>query len=217
MPGRASRFLAAVATVFAGVAIVRLSDAVGKKELLRAGHEVAVEYEAMQAESAALSQANARLAEDRAFLADRIASLSKREPYLVIDRKASRLTLAVLDKTLLETGYRVRGPEDAREALASLPRSTLEVLGKRTGTDWYKPDWLYRLEGVEPPADSAQRLVPNAFGAGEIFLGGDIVIHGPASESIPAEAVDHSYVELDDAALKTLLDAAKPGTRVLIR
>ncbi|MEO0078982.1 MAG: hypothetical protein ABIK86_08315, partial [candidate division WOR-3 bacterium] len=63
----------------------------------------------------------------------------------------------------------------------------------------------------------AARIVANAFGPGEIFLGGDIVIHGPASENIPAEAIDHSYIELDTNALKTVLEAVKPGTPVRIR
>jgi hypothetical protein len=217
MPGRFSRFLAVVATVFAAAGVVRLADAVGKKELVRAGRELAAERLELQDELAGLEMMNLRLAEDMAFLSSRIASFSKREPYLVIDRRASRLTVAVLDKTLLETKYRLRGPDEARDALSRLPFSTLEVLGRRQNTDWRKPDWLYRLEGVEPPADSLERLVRNAFGAGELFLGGDIVIHGKVVDGVPAEAVDHAYIELDEQALKAVLDAAKPGTRVLIR
>jgi len=217
MPGRFSRFLGVVATVCAGLAIVRVTDAVGKRELVRAGLEVRAERVAVQQEHDSLSQMNDRLGQNRDFLSYRIAFFSKREPYLVLQRDVGRLVLAVQDRTLLETKFRVQGPADAREAWTRMPRSTLEVLGLRTDTDWYKPDWFYRLEGVVPPADSAERLVHNAFGAGEIFLGGDIVIHGKAFEGIPPEAIDHSYIELDESALETVLGAVKPGTLVLIR
>lgn len=217
MPGRFSRFLAVVATVLAGVAVVRLADAVGKKELVRAGRELAEERRELQDEADGLRLQNLRLVEDMAFLSSRIASFSKREPYLVIDRKAGKLMLAVQEKTLLEAKYRLRGPDEEREGLSRLPFSTLEVLGSRKNTDWYKPDWLYRLEGIEPPVDTAARLVPNAFGAGELFLGGDIVIHGKVVDGVPAEAVDHAYIELEEKPLRAVLDAAKPGTRVFIR
>ncbi len=216
----ATRFrdlLGVVATVFVSLAIVRLVDAVGKRELVRAAREVQVEYDSVQAEFDVLHLTGRRLREDREFLEFRLASLSRREPYLILDRARSRLTLAIADKTVLETKFRLRGPAQEQEELARLSGATLEVLATRANTDWYRPDWLYRLEGIEPPRDSAARTVANAFGPGEIFLGGDIVIHGPASESVPAEAIDHSYIELDTNALKTVLDAVKPGTIVRIR
>lgn len=209
--------LGVVATVFVSLAIARLVDAVGKRELVRAASEVRAERDSVHAEFEALHLSGRRLREDREFLEFRLASFSRREPYLILDRARSRLTLAIGDKTVLETKFRLRGPAHAQEELARLSGATLEVLAKRAGTDWYRPDWLYRLEGIDPPRDSAARTVPNAFGTGEVFLGGDIVIHGPARENVPNEAIDHSYVELDTNALKTVLDAVKPGTAVRIR
>ncbi len=209
--------LSVLATVFAGLAITRLADAVGKRELVRAASEVQAEHDSVRAEFDALELTSRRLKEDQEFLSFRLASFSKREPYLILERGRSRLTLAVGDKTILETKFRLRGPEHAQEELARLSGATLEVLATRANTNWYRPDWLYRLEGVEPPRDSAARIVANAFGPGEVFLGGDIVIHGPASENVPAEAIDHSYIELDTNALKTVLEAVKPGTAVRIR
>ena len=84
-------------------------------------------------------------------------------------------------------------------------------------TAWRRPDWLYRLEGVTPPADSVLRYVNDAFGVGAVYLGGDIVIHGKVSEEVPAEALDHDYIELDSMPLKSIVDAVKPGTLVLIK
>ena len=54
-------------------------------------------------------------------------------------------------------------------------------------------------------------------GAGAVHLGGDLVIHGKVSEEVPAEAIDHNYIELDSIPLKTIVDAVKPGTLVLIK
>ncbi|MFO7651818.1 MAG: hypothetical protein R6X13_10830 [bacterium] len=210
------RGLAIFATVAGGLALVRLADAVGKRELVRVAADVAVEESLALRRYEDTRQARNRLLVDEQFLNARIASLSRSEPYIVIDRARSRIGLAVQEKTLFEAPFRLRGPADADREFGQLPKATLSVLGKRTQTDWVRPDWLYRLQGLEPPADSAQRVVANAFGRGEVFLGGDLVIHGRVSDAVPPGALDHSYIELDDVPLRALVDAAKPGTLVLI-
>jgi hypothetical protein len=91
------------------------------------------------------------------------------------------------------------------------------VLGKKDTSEWIKPDWLYKLEGVEPPADSTARIVRNAFGPGQVFLGADLEIHGRVSEVVPAEAIDHNYLELDSLPLRAVLEAVKQGSLVLIK
>jgi hypothetical protein len=212
-----SRGLGVVATVVGALAAVRLADAVGKRELVRVAADVAAEETLAMRQYDAARQARNRLAVDEQFLNYRIASLSRRDPYVVIDRARSRIALAVQEKTLFESPFRLRGPAEADREFQRLPKATLSVLGTRTRTDWARPDWLYRLQGLEPPPDSTERIVPVAFGAGEIFLGGDLVIHGAVSDEVPVEAVDHSYIELDDVTLRALVDAVKPGTLVLIR
>ena len=212
-----NNLIAAVATVAGSLALVRLADAVGKRELMRAAREVDVEAQVVASQYDSLAAVKARLAQDEQFLNYRIASLSKREPYLVITRADRKLTLALQDKTILETKYRLRVLKEGEDEFAALPKATLEVLSKQVRTSWCRPDWLYRLEGVAPPADSAARCVKNAFGAGAIFLGGDLVIHGRVSDEVPPEAIDHNYIELDSMPLKTIVDAVKPGTLVLIK
>jgi hypothetical protein len=213
---RANRVIGTIAAIAGGLALVRLADAVGKRELVRAAQELAVQVDTLKTTSDRLEATKERLTRDEQFFNLRIAALARKEPYLVITREEQKLVLALEDKTVLETGYRLRGPAAARDGFAVLPMGTLEVLAEDTVTDWRKPDWLYRLEGEALPPDSA-RVVHHAFGPGEVFLGGDIVIHGPAVEGVPPEAVDHSYIELDVTALRVVLDAVKPGTLVLIR
>ncbi len=210
------RGLAIFATVAGGLAVVRLADAVGKRELVRVAADVAAEESLAVRQWQEARQARNRLLVDEQFLSARIASLSRSEPYIVIDRGRSRISLALQEKTLFEAEYRFRGPVGADREFARLPKATLSVLGKRQQTDWYRPDGLYRLQGLTPPADSAERLVRNAFGPGEVFLGGDIVIHGRPSDGVPPGALDHSYIELDEVALRAVYDAAKTGTLVLI-
>ncbi len=210
------RGLAIFATVVGGLAVVRLADAVGKRELVRVAADVAAEESLAVRQWSETRQARNRLLVDEQFLTARIANLSRNEPYIVIDRNRSRITLALQEKTLFEADYRFRGTVGADREFARLPKATLSVLGKRQQTDWYRPDWLYRLQGLNPPADSAERLVRNAFGPGEIFLGGDIVIHGRPRDAVPPGALDHSYIELDEIALRAIYDAARTGTLVLI-
>jgi len=216
MGRRISGFLAVVATIVGSVALVRLADAVGKRELIRAAAEADAEAKAVAGRHDSLQLVKTKLEQDTQFLNYRIASLSRREPYLVINRAERKLTLAVQDKTILETRYQFRHTLEGQDEYSSLPKATLEVVNKQVRTIWCRPDWLYRLEGVTPP-DSAARCIKDAFGAGAIFLGGDIVVHGRVSEDVPAEAIDHDYIELDSMPLKTIVDAVKPGTLVLIK
>ena len=217
MGRKASSFIAVVATVVGSLALVRLADAVGKRELMRAAREADAEAQAVADQYDSLQAVKAKLEQDTQFLNYRIASLSRREPYLVINREERKLTLAVQDKIVLEAKYQFRQPLEGQDEYTALPRATLEVLSKQVRTTWCRPDWLYRLVGVTPATDSAERCVKYAFGVGAIFLGGDIVIHGKVSDEVPAEAIDHNYIELDSMPLKTIVDAVKPGTLVLIK
>jgi hypothetical protein len=217
MGRRFNSFLAVVATVVGGLALVRLADAVGKRELVRVAREANAEARAVAGQYDSLQAVKAKLEQDKEYLNYRIASLSRREPYLVINRGEHKVMLAVQDKTILETKYRFRQIREDQDEYSALPKATLEVLSRQVRTAWCRPDWLYRLEGVMPPVDSAERCVRDAFGAGAILLGGDIVIHGKVSDDVPPEALDHNYIELDSMPLKSIVDAVKPGTLVLIK
>jgi hypothetical protein len=216
MGRRLKSTLAVIATVVGGLALVRLADAVGKQELMRAAREIEADAGTVAARYDSLKQIVGRFQQDQEFLNYRIASLSKREPYLVVSRVERRLALAIQDKTIMETRFHMRSLYPNDDIFDVLPKATLEVLARRVRSDWTRPDWLYKLEGIPPPPDS-ERIVKNAFGPGEVFLGGQLEIHGPVSESVPAEAIDHNYIELDTVALKRVVEAVKPGTLVLIK
>jgi hypothetical protein len=216
MGRRLKSTLAVIATVVGGLALVRLADAVGKQELMRAAREIEADAGTVAARYDSLKQIVGRFQQDQEFLNYRIASLSKREPYLVVSRVERRLALVIQDKTIMETRFHMRSLYPNDDIFDVLPKATLEVLARRVRSDWTRPDWLYKLEGIPPPPDS-ERIVKNAFGPGEVFLGGQLEIHGPVSESVPAEAIDHNYIELDTVALKRVVEAVKPGTLVLIK
>ncbi|OYD16385.1 hypothetical protein CH330_02930 [candidate division WOR-3 bacterium JGI_Cruoil_03_51_56] len=211
------RIFGIIAMVAAGLALARLVDAAGKKALIRTAQELNTKLDSIGNEyNMALDKRN-RLELDRQLLSHRIAAMSRQENYLVINRRRRRLQLAMGNKIMLETGYKLRGSTDGIQNFLALPKAVLEVLGKRTKTDWCRPDWLYRLEGIEPPADSTERLVPDAFGPGELFLGGGIALHGRVKEKVPPEAIDHTYIELDNKWLAAVVNAVKPGSLVFIQ
>jgi hypothetical protein len=213
----AKRILAITATVLASLAMARLVDAVGKRALMGVAQELDEQVAAVGNEHHQLEAQRDQLELDQALLGHRIAAMSKREHHLVILRGRQRLQLALGDKVMLEIGYQLRGPVEDVRSFAAMPRSTLEVLGKRENTNWYRPDWLYRLEGLEPPVDSGVRLVKDAFGPGEVFLGAGISIQGERHIDVPAEAVDHTYIEVDDESLKAVVEAVDKGTLVFIQ
>lgn len=214
---RFSQTLAIIATIVLGIALVRLADAVGKRELGRVARELAAEDSVARADYHARVDTRDRLLLDNDFLGRRIELMSKREPYLVIGRRDGKLVMGMENRLLLETKFRLRGPISRNGEEPTLPRATLEVLAKRTSTDWYKPDWLYALEGVPPPADSLARLVHDAFGPGEVFLGAGISIHGRVRDAVPVEAIDHTFIELDTTSLKAVVRTIQPGSQVFIQ
>lgn len=213
---RTRSVLAVVATAVMSLALARLVDAVGKRALADVAREVESERAAAEAECESIVGLRSQLELDQRLLEHRIAAMSKREHHLVISRSTRRVQLAMGDKVMLETGYRLRGSTDGITGFLSIPKATIQVLGKRKKTDWCRPNWLYQLEGLNPPEDSALRVVPNAFGPGEVFLGGGISIHGPVRDEVPAEAIDHIYLELSDKWVRALVDALEPGALVFI-
>ncbi len=211
-----SAILAVCAVVLLGLSLARLLDAVAKRALLTTRAELAETWRELDSARQALARKKARLLLDRQLLEHRLAAMARDEPHLVIDRRRRRLQLVLGDKVMLEAKFEVRGPAQGVEDFYAMPRSTLTLLGKRERTDWYRPDRLYRLEGLSPPADSADRLVERAFGPAELFLGAGITIHGRVSPEVPAEAVDHTYIQLDDHSLQALVKAVEPGALVFI-
>lgn len=214
--GRVSLAFSVAAVVLLALALARLADAVGKRELVRAAREVEEERARAQAGYEQLLAAKERLEIDQKLLNQRIEFMSKRQHYLVIRRGRQRLQLVLGDKELLEVPYRLRGSTDGVVDFLSLPKGKFEILGKRVNTDWYTPDWVFRLQGVEPLSDSGARIVRDAFGPGELFLGGAISIHGAVREEVPEGAIDHTYVELDEKSLKAVVNAVGPGSLVFI-
>lgn len=203
-----------VAVVFVGLGLVRLADAFGKTGL-ESGLAASRDLECrLAAGGESLSASRRALALEEQFLKRRLASIAGGEPYLIITRAEQKLELALREKVVLETYYRISGPIE--DGLARLPAGTLEVLDVSTSTDWYRPDWVYEKRNAVPPRDSTSRTVRAAFGAGEVFLGGDIVIHGRVREAVAPEAVDRGYIELDDGALRSVVSAMKKGSTVLI-
>jgi hypothetical protein len=204
-----------IATVIlVGLGLVRLMDAFGKTGLQSGLAASGGEERERVTLRDSLSTARKTLALDEQFLRRRLASIAGGQPYLIITRSEQKLELALGEKVVLETNYRMSGP--MQDGLARLPAGTLEVLAVTTNTDWYRPDWVYEKKNEIPPRDSSSRTVRAAFGAGEVFLGGDIVIHGRVREAVAPEAVDHGYIELDDGALRSVVSAMKKGSTVLI-
>lgn len=197
-------------------ALARLLDAVSKKELLGVVRELSTEAAALKVWHDSLAAERDRLELDHQVLTHRLAVLSRRENYLTIHRTQHRLRVGIEERVLLEAPMQVRGPQDAVEAFMAMPRTTYQVLAERTETDWVRPDWLYRLEGVEPPADSASRIVPNGMGPAALYFGGGLAIHGEPSEDVPPEAIDYVFIQIDTVTLKEIVELLRPGSLVFV-
>jgi len=215
---RAVAWWTVVSLTLAGLSLARLGEVLLKRELgTRAG---SISEEVNYWHTAYQDSLNHRDALRVDFEASRAqARMAPEETYLTLRKSTGSGRVMMGSKVVYEFRFRVRGslPVRIKDQAPELPEGVLSVQGKDDHTVWYRPDYLYEQAGQAVPQDSAQRRIDDAFGRYSVSLGGAVAIHGPLAKAVPADAVDHIYVELGDKDLKAVFNAVNEGSRVLIR
>ncbi len=148
--------------------------------------------------------------------------LSPREPYIVINTHASRLTYRTADSILFEavcsagSGAELIDSTSGRKWKFDTPLGMYKVTSKIKDPWWRKPDWAFIEENEPVPDDPQERLDPNVMGAFAIGFGDGYFIHGTLYERLLGVNVTHGCVRLGAKDLTWLYDKVRMGTKIYV-
>ncbi len=156
-------------------------------------------------------------------LAKKIAALSPRGIYVVIDTYGNRLRVfkngEVLREAVCSTGSGtvLKDPRTAKVWVFDTPLGEHEVQRKVRNPIWVKPDWAFIEEGYQPPPSGSQERYDD-FSLGDfgLYLGDGYIIHGTVFQTLLGRRVTHGCIRLGDADLEYVYKTVPLGSRVYI-
>jgi len=158
----------------------------------------------------------------RNTLKKRIAHLSPKETYLVIDTAKNRIYVKKADSILKEivvstgSGSILKDPKGGRQWVFDTPRGEHSVRLKKTDPVWTKPDWAFIEEGEDVPKNFKDRVEKGVLGDYALVLGDGYMIHGTLYTRMLGRNVTHGCVRVGDKDLKELYETIPIGTKVII-
>lgn len=159
---------------------------------------------------------------DNEILKERIAGLSPKGIYIIIDTAKNRLYLKNNGTVLLEavvstgSGSILEDPAGNRKWVFDTPRGVLTVQGKKLNPVWVKPDWAFIEEGEPIPKGYKERVEEGVLGDYGLELGNGYLIHGTLYTRLLGRNVTHGCVRVGDKDLKEIYEKTSIGTKVII-
>jgi len=155
-------------------------------------------------------------------LKKRIATLSPKGTYLVIDTARNRIFVKKGEQTMKEvvvstgSGSVLKDPNGNRQWVFDTPRGEHSVRLKKTSPVWTKPDWAFIEEGEDVPKSFRDRVEEGVLGDYAFELGDGYMIHGTLYTRLLGRNVTHGCVRVGDKDLKELYETIPVGTKVMI-
>lgn len=162
------------------------------------------------------------LAREISSLKKKLASMSPKGLYIVIDTHSNFLYLRkngeVLLKAVCSTGYGGELVDSAmgRKWVFKTPVGVYKVTSKLRDPWWRKPDWAFIEEGTAIPKNEHERYDPNMLGDFALGFGNGYFIHGTLYTRLLGVAVSHGCVRIGDDDLKFLFQKVSIGTPVYV-
>ncbi|HQL24155.1 MAG TPA: L,D-transpeptidase, partial [candidate division Zixibacteria bacterium] len=157
-----------------------------------------------------------------ALLQRDLKRVAPREPYIVINTHASKLSLRTADSVLFEavcsagSGAELTDSTTGRRWVFDTPRGMYKVTSKIKDPWWRKPDWAFVEENEPVPEDENERLDPRMMGEYAIGFGDGYFIHGTIYERLLGVNVTHGCVRLGAEDLRYLYKKVPIGTRIYV-
>jgi len=158
-----------------------------------------------------------------AALRRQLAALAPTGSYLVVDTARNRLYVRrraeVLVTAVASTGSgTILDYPDRPGArwVFDTPRGEFMIQSKFMNPVWVKPDWAFVEEGLEVPADPAQRVEAGMLGDYALGFGNGFFIHGTLYTRLLGKNVTHGCVRLNDEDLRSVYRLADIGTPLMI-
>lgn len=155
-------------------------------------------------------------------LKNRLAGLSPKGTYIVVDTALNRLYLKKGDKTLKEivisagSGSILEDPAGNRKWIFDTPRGELSVQAKTVDPVWIKPDWAFIEEGETIPQNLKDRVEKGVLGEYALSIGNGYLIHGTLYTRLLGRNVTHGCIRVGDEDLKAVYNTSTIGTKVII-
>jgi len=158
-----------------------------------------------------------------AALRRQLAALAPTGSYIVVDtarnrlyvRRRSEVLLAAIASTGSGTILDYPDRPGARWVFDT-PRGEFMIQSKFMNPVWVKPDWAFVEEGLEVPADPAQRVEAGMLGDYALGFGNGFFIHGTLYTRLLGKNVTHGCVRLNDEDLRSVYRLADIGTPLMI-
>jgi len=155
-------------------------------------------------------------------LRSRIANLSPRELYIVIDTANNILYLKkgqqIIRKCAIScgSGNILSEPGGRRKWIFDTPKGEFFVKSKIKDPYWIKPDWAFIEEGKDVPKDARDRVEADYLGEYALGFGDGYFIHGTLYTRLLGRNVTHGCVRMGDEDLRELYMSASIGTKIFI-
>lgn len=156
------------------------------------------------------------------ILRRRIANLSTRELYIVIDTANNALYLKKREKIMRKaviscgSGNILEEPRGKRKWVFDTPRGEFVVKSKLKDPSWIKPDWAFIEEDKDVPKDKKERIETGVLGEYALGFGDGYFIHGTLYTRLLGRNVTHGCIRVGDEDLKDLYMASSIGTKIYI-
>ena len=155
-------------------------------------------------------------------LEKKIAALSPKAEYLVIDTARNLVTLRKGNDVLSEmvascgSGSVLEDTASGRRWVFDTPRGQHRIQSKVKDPLWIKPDWAFLEAGEAIPTDAGKRAERGAMGDYALGIGKGYFIHGTLYTRMLGRNVSHGCVRLGDEDLANLYRRLPIGTQVYI-
>ncbi len=158
-----------------------------------------------------------------AALKRQLAALAPTGSYIVVDTARNRLYVrrrtGVLLTAVASTGSGTILDDPDRPGarwVFDTPRGEFMIQSKFMNPVWVKPNWAFLEEGLEVPADPAQRVEAGMLGDYALGFGNGYFIHGTLYTRLLGKNVTHGCVRLNDEDLRSVYRLADIGTPLMI-
>jgi lipoprotein-anchoring transpeptidase ErfK/SrfK len=152
----------------------------------------------------------------------RIADLSPRELYIVIDTAINVLYIKKGQQTIRKcviscgSGNILSEPGGGRKWIFDTPKGEFFVKSKIKDPYWIKPDWAFIEEGKDVPKDARDRVEADYLGEYALGFGDGYFIHGTLYTRLLGRNVTHGCIRVGDEGLRELYMSASIGTKIFI-
>lgn len=147
-----------------------------------------------------------------------LQSLQGEDFYIAIDTKSHKMEFRLGKSVVRESNVQIGEPKTINgkgKTWTLVPvKGAFTVVGKATDYAWQIPEWLYAMNGQDPPA--TRPTVEDGLGKYVVFLPDNYVIHSSPSANSPLKGPKPGSFMVPEADLAAIWPRITKNTRVYI-